>query len=113
MCGCARHGNLLARCNCICPEHKNFELASTLASDRYNTIVELKARVEELEEYQSKIESTNEPQYGALKPGSFLIQVFGTLEQAQASARRFGKKVFVRATYPARTGDWAEYTGEV
>ena len=42
MCGCEKHRDEARDCTCICPEHKNFELAYQLAMDRYDEIVRLR-----------------------------------------------------------------------
>lgn len=49
MCGCEKHQNKKAECTCICPAHKNFEMAYDLAMERYDTIVALSEKVGELE----------------------------------------------------------------
>lgn len=41
MCDCRKHQNIFKKCDCLCPEHKNFELAYKLALARYDTISEL------------------------------------------------------------------------
>jgi hypothetical protein len=41
MCGCNKHQEATAACTCICDEHRNFELARDLASNRYDIITDL------------------------------------------------------------------------
>lgn len=40
MCGCQKHHDETADCTCICPEHRNFEVAYDLAMSRYDLLKE-------------------------------------------------------------------------
>lgn len=48
MCGCERHLDKTAPCDCICDEHANFEAARDLAMRRYDAIVALQREHDEL-----------------------------------------------------------------
>lgn len=55
MCGCEKHNDKTAECTCICDEHANFEVARDLARKRYDAIVELAERLDEMDAKQAAI----------------------------------------------------------
>lgn len=58
MCNCPKHDDPSERCDCICPEHENFDKLYELAMTRYDTIVRLQG---ELTQAQGTIEHLRNP----------------------------------------------------
>ena len=48
MCDCIKHRKRFAKCTCVCPEHKNFDLAFKLAVERHALLLRQEAQIEEL-----------------------------------------------------------------
>lgn len=49
MCGCPKHQDENAACDCLCDAHRNFEAARDLAMRRYDVIVALEAERDEFD----------------------------------------------------------------
>lgn len=54
MCGCEKHRDEAAPCDCICDEHANFEAARDLAMRRHDAIVVLERELEQVKETREK-----------------------------------------------------------